>query len=421
MRAPVLMLILIFLITLSGCSTKKSLPIEELPSNDNELHPKEVSPSSFEIEQIMKLASKGMVIDSPFNVFESSIQQVKSSWGEPEQIDEVAGGSYATYKERNTVFGFNPEGEIYDLRSYNENLRELTMEKVEHELGQPKDMRKNNQESIYVYELQNNTELKFIISSNTKRVDHISIYNPARIKTQQYVLDIKGNSNQLTDKAWRSMQNWRVQIKKFTTEHNNVYLNGPNKKMVALTFDDGPDETITPAIIDVLNDYNVKGNFFFLGSNVKLHPEVVKKAYESGHLVLSHSFNHVELTRLGKGEVEKEIKGAGEEIQSVIGKMPAILRTPYGDTNDQVVNVSKEQGYSIVLWSIDTLDWSQKDATNIVKNVVGNVRNGDIILMHSDSDKMETEKALPLIIEALEKMNYEIVDLETLLNIKAYQ
>ncbi|MBS4201873.1 DUF4309 domain-containing protein [Bacillus sp. FJAT-49732] len=421
MRTPIMLLIIILFTILSGCSAKKSLPNEELPSNSNEVHPKEVSLSSFEIEQIMKLASNGMVIDSPFSIFESSIQQVKSSWGEPDQIDEVAGGSYATYKERNTVFGFNQYGEIYDVRSYNKNLQELKMEKIKHELGQPKDIRENNQESIYVYEMKNKTELKFIFSNDLKSVDHISIYNPGRFETKQYTLDIKGNSNQLSVKAWESMKNWREEIKQFSVEHPSVYVNGPNKKMVALTFDDGPDEKITPAIINILNDYNVKGNFFFLGSNVKLHPEVVKQAFESGHLVLSHSFNHVELSKLGKSEVEKEVKRAGEEIQSVIGKMPAILRTPYGDTNDQVVNVSKEQGYSIVLWSIDTLDWSQKDATNIVKNVVDNVRNGDIILMHSDSDKMETEKALPLMIESLEKMNFEIVELETLLNIKAYQ
>ncbi|MBW8351094.1 DUF4309 domain-containing protein [Bacillus sp. IITD106] len=415
------MVILILFTMFSGCSPKKSLPIKDLPSNNNELHPKEVAPSSLAIDQIMKLANNGMVIDSPFTVFESTIQQVKSDWGEPNQIDEVAGGSYATYSKKQTVFGFNQDGEIYDIRSYSPNLHELTMEKVEDELGRPKDIRSNDQESIYVYELKKQIELKLIFPNKTKSVDHISIYNPARAKAEPYVLDIKGNSNQLSEKAWNSMKNWRAQIKQFSIRQPTVYLNGPNKKRVALTFDDGPDERITPAIIDVLNDYNVKGNFFFLGSNVKLHPEVVRKAYESGHLILSHSFNHVELTKLGKREVESEIKGAGEEIQSVIGKMPAILRTPYGDTNDQVVAVSNEQGYSIVLWSIDTLDWSQRESTNIVKNVMDNVRNGDIILMHSDSDKMETEKALPLIIEGLEKKNFEIVNLEELLNIKAYQ
>jgi peptidoglycan/xylan/chitin deacetylase (PgdA/CDA1 family) len=129
----------------------------------------------------------------------------------------------------------------------------------------------------------------------------------------------------------------------------------------------------------------------------------------------------VELTKLGKEDIRTEIDKAGKTIKSVIGKEPAIIRTPYGDTDAQVASVSKQEGYSIVLWSIDTLDWSQKDSTNIVKNVVDNIRNGDIILMHSDSDKSETKKALPLLIEELQKRNFEIVDLETMLNVKAYK
>lgn len=151
------------------------------------------------------------------------------------------------------------------------------------------------------------------------------------------------------------------------------------------------------------------------------HPEVVKKAFTQGNLVLSHSFNHVELTKLNNEAVRKEIDNAGQAIKSVIGKEPAILRTPYGDTNAQVAEVSSQAGYSIVLWSIDTLDWSQKDAKNIVANVMENVRNGDIILMHSDTDKIETKKALPMIIQELQKRNFEIVSLDDLLNIKAYQ
>lgn len=236
-----------------------------------------------------------------------------------------------------------------------------------------------------------------------------------------YILDIKGKSNKLSEPAWASMQKWRKDIVLFSKNQDNVYINGPDVKKVALSFDDGPDEVITPAIIDILAAYHVKGNFFFIGSKVKEHPDVVMDAFNNGNLVLSHSYNHVELTKLGKEAIRLEINQAGKAIKSVIGKEPGILRTPYGDTNAQVAEVSKQEGYSIVLWSIDTLDWSQKDSTNIVRNVIDNLRNGDIILMHSDSDKITTKSALPLLIEELQKRKVEIVDLETLLNVKAYQ
>jgi peptidoglycan/xylan/chitin deacetylase (PgdA/CDA1 family) len=148
---------------------------------------------------------------------------------------------------------------------------------------------------------------------------------------------------------------------------------------------------------------------------------VVKNAFNNGNLVLSHSFNHVELTKLGNEAIRLEIDRAGKAIKSVIGKEPAILRTPYGDTNEKVAEIAKQEDYSIVLWSIDTLDWSQMESKNIVNNVIDNLRNGDIILMHSDSDKSATKQALPILIEELQKRNVQIVDLETLLHVKAYQ
>ncbi|MBS4179072.1 polysaccharide deacetylase family protein [Lederbergia citrea] len=415
-----LLLMFSLLMIMTACVSQKSLPIEKLPSKKNDLHPKDKEPISFILDRMMEKAREGMIIDSSFNVMDSSFQQVKTKWGKPDQIDQVAGGSYATYYEKNVVLGFNADGEIYDLRSSKE-LKDITSKTVEQYLGPPDEIREYNNERIYVYGLKQNIELKMIIPNATKFVDHISVYNPQRAIAEEYTLDIKGKSNQLSNQAWNSMQNWRKQISLFSKEHGNVYLNGPNKKMVALTFDDGPDDTITPAIIDILDDYNVKGNFFFLGSKVKLNPQVVKNAYNKGNLILSHSYNHLELTKLSKEDIQTEIESTEKAIQSVIGKKTAILRTPYGDTDEKVVTVTQKQGYSIVLWSIDTLDWSQKEAGHIVNNVVENVRNGDIILMHSDSDKIETAKALPLIIESLQKMNYEIVDLETLLNVKAYQ
>lgn len=97
------------------------------------------------------------------------------------------------------------------------------------------------------------------------------------------------------------------------------------------------------------------------------------------------------------------------------------MRSPYGDTDEKVVAAATETGHKIVLWSIDTLDWSQRESDNIVHNVIDNIRNGDIILMHSTSRTNETAKAVPIMIEELQKRNYDIVDLETLLNVQAYQ
>jgi peptidoglycan-N-acetylglucosamine deacetylase len=236
-----------------------------------------------------------------------------------------------------------------------------------------------------------------------------------------YLLDIKGKSNQLSAVAWERMLEWREQIVNFSKGHDNVFVNGPNKKMVALTFDDGPDSAITSKVIDILEEYDVVGNFFFVGNHVKKYPEVVMKAFENGHLILNHSYSHIDLAQIGDEELQSEIEKTDAAIQSIIRKKPAMIRPPYGETDNQVVAITKEAGHTIVLWSIDTLDWSQKEASNIVKNVVDNVRNGDIILMHTTPEQSETQKALPIIIEELQSRNFEIVGLDTLLDVEPYK
>ncbi len=237
----------------------------------------------------------------------------------------------------------------------------------------------------------------------------------------EYFLEIKGESPYLEKKTVTSMQKWREEIIEFSKTQENVYINGPNKKQVALTFDDGPDSTVTSAVIGVLDQYGVKGNFFFLGSEAEKHPEVVKEAYENGHLVLSHSYHHVQLDQLSEPEIRNEMERAGTAIEEIIGQEPALLRTPYGSTNELVAEVAKENNVSIILWSIDSLDWAQRSTDVISSNVLSNIRNGDIILMHTDADEYDTYEVLPSIIEELQEQGYEIVDLEALLGLPAYQ
>jgi peptidoglycan-N-acetylglucosamine deacetylase len=208
---------------------------------------------------------------------------------------------------------------------------------------------------------------------------------------------------------------------KFQENKANVYLNGRNEKKISLTFDDGPDDSITPRIIEILQQYKVKGNFFFIGSEAEKHPQVVKNAYKNGNLVLSHSYHHVDLSVLDKEQQLEEITRAGSALQSLIGKEPAMIRPPYGETNETLMKNAELKGYSIIIWSIDTLDWSQMEADNIIRNVTNHLRNGDIILMHSDSEKTETAKALPKIIEAIQERDFQIVGLDELLGIEAYQ
>ncbi len=418
------MLALAFITILSACHYKKALLIGQVHQKESAIQPKEMLSVQEVLNELINLSQKGMTFGSPFNVEKSSIKQVKAEWGEADRTDKAGKGFYAVYHEKKIDIGYNSNGGVFDIRLYSKVLNEITLDMIEAEIGRAPDLvREYNGENIYIYKIDQGLELKFIFSYSSEGVHHISIFNPQRTDTenQAYILEIKGRSKHLDPDAWENMQKWRRDIAEFKKKYGHIYLNGPNRKMVSLTFDDGPDERVTPAIIDILEQYQVKANFFFLGSEVIKHPEVVQKAYLNGNLILSHSYHHVDLTQLGEADIKDELEKAGKAIQSVIGKEPVIFRPPYGETNGKLAGIAEEEGLAIVLWSIDTLDWSQKEAENILKNVEDHVRNGDIILMHSDFEKTETQKALPLIIDTLQDKNIEIVDLETLLQIKAYQ
>lgn len=242
-------------------------------------------------------------------------------------------------------------------------------------------------------------------------------------KDDYYPLKILGVSNKLSQSQNDSMNNWRkriVEISKSNSE--SVYIDGrTDEKLVALTFDDGPDAKVTPQVLKVLKENNIKASFFFIGERVKVYPSVVKQTFDDGNLVLSHSYTHPQFTKLAESEIKQEIISTENEISKVINKKPAIIRPPYGDTNDLVISMCNAMQYKIVIWSIDTMDWAVDSEDNIVKNVVDNIRTGDIILMHSNEDKTKDVKALSTIITQLKEKGYRFETLDEMLKIKAYK
>lgn len=237
------------------------------------------------------------------------------------------------------------------------------------------------------------------------------------------VLPILGVSEYLTDEQVKNMSEWREMAVKLAEQYpEQVYCSGPvDRKMVCLTFDDGPDAEITPQVLDTLKDYDVKANFFFKGNRVKKYRSVVSRAFNEGHLVLSHAYSHQELDKMSFYDIDREIMAAEEAITGVTDRKPTLIRPPFGAVNEDVIMEAAKYGSKLILWSIDTLDWSHKDRYHIARNVLDNVRSGDIILMHSDEDKGETVAALPIIIEGLQKAGYQVVTLDQMLGIDAYR
>jgi peptidoglycan-N-acetylglucosamine deacetylase len=192
-------------------------------------------------------------------------------------------------------------------------------------------------------------------------------------------------------------------------------------KSVALTFDDGPDAELTPKLLDVLKEQDVKASFFLLGNRIDSAPEVVKRAYSEGHLILSHTYSHPQLDKTSDEDIKKEMQQTEDKIYSLIGKRPALMRPPFGLVNQNVINIMKSMDYKVVAWSLDSLDWQSMNKDKIIERVMNNVNYNDVILTHMDGGKQPTLDAVPELIKQLKAKGYKFETLDTMFQVPAYK
>ena len=153
---------------------------------------------------------------------------------------------------------------------------------------------------------------------------------------------------------------------------------------VMLTFDDGPHSKLTPKLLDLLKQEKIKAMFFVLGINVASNNniEIVKRAYEEGHIIGNHTYFHRNLRSLTDFEIKSEILNTEEFIKEFM-PIPKPFRSPYGATNSRINKIVQDLGYVNVLWNVDTLDWKEK-GTNWVENIISQIddREYNVVLMH---------------------------------------
>lgn len=181
-----------------------------------------------------------------------------------------------------------------------------------------------------------------------------------------------------------------------------------SKKMIALTFDDGPNYN-TSKIIDVLNKYDIKATFFVLGSRAINNKDILKKMVDSGMEIGNHTYNHLLLTKYDENKIRSEIEDTSEVIYNATKKRPKLLRPSYGSVNNKIKKVAN---MPIIIWDIDTLDWKYHNSKRITSRVVNKVRDGDIILMHDIYSA--SLNALSNIIPILQDNGYEFVTIDEL-------
>ena len=186
----------------------------------------------------------------------------------------------------------------------------------------------------------------------------------------------------------------------------------PNKKMIAITLDDGPHKSNTLRTVELFEKYNGRATFLMLGKNVKQYPEVVKTVYEHGFEIGSHSWDHPDLRKLDANGIEKQIVDTQNEIFRITGYEPEIIRPPYGAVNETAKQVIANNGMKIALWNVDTEDWKVKNAQKIKETIVNKAFDGAVILIHDIHTF--TIDGLEMALEELNRNGYQFVTLETL-------
>lgn len=184
------------------------------------------------------------------------------------------------------------------------------------------------------------------------------------------------------------------------------------RPVVALTFDDGPNASSTPILLDGLKERKVRATFFLIGENIEKgeNEKIVKRMYEEGHLIGNHTYTHCNLAKLETGEAKKELEQTDTAIEKITGKQPAFARAPYGE-----LPVDSEQDLSrmYIGWTVDPLDWMTEDAGAVVKTVVEEINPGDVILLH-DCYPSSVQAAIR-IVDLLQGKGYEFVTVDHLI------
>lgn len=215
------------------------------------------------------------------------------------------------------------------------------------------------------------------------------------------------------------------QYEKFPLPYVVARIGTKNKKQIALTFDDGPDEKYTPQVLDILKNSDAKATFFLIGSKIMKYPGIAERILREGGEVGNHTFTHPNTTYLGEKNLEIELSAFQRALESVSGKHTVLFRPPYGEDVEpekteelKSILTTSRLGYLTVAMHIDPRDWQTSDAEMIVQKTIeaAEAGKGNIVLLHDGGgDRNLTLEALPGIIAELKNRGFEFVTVSELI------
>jgi len=208
-------------------------------------------------------------------------------------------------------------------------------------------------------------------------------------------------------------------VPKISTDPRVIYGIKNASKKVALTFDDGPHPILTPKILAILNEYDVKATFFVIGQNVTYYPKPLEQILAQGCEIGSHTYHHGNLGKMDTRQIYDELIQTEQALCEWYDYTVTSFRPPEGHLSEAVLSVADQMQYRTILWSIDTEDWAHTPPEQIAQRVLNQIGDGDIILMHDfighDSPTCE---ALRIFIPQLLEQGYEFVTVRELIGTK---
>ncbi len=184
----------------------------------------------------------------------------------------------------------------------------------------------------------------------------------------------------------------------------------PTRPVIALTFDDGPNDYYTLEILDILYENKSVATFFINGKNVNGNEDVLRKIVFEGNEIANHTYDHADLTGLKRDKIKKQIEQTQEKVNEVLGDYKLLyVRPPYGSYDQSVLQAID---FPIALWTLDSGDWETTDSEAICELVVNSAENLDVIIMHDTSDY--TVDAVKIIIPELKEKGFQFVTLTEL-------
>jgi len=218
--------------------------------------------------------------------------------------------------------------------------------------------------------------------------------------------------------AWYFLENPKNQT--FGNTITGVFV---HQKVVALTFDDGPNPPYTDQIVDYLHAAHVPATFFVVGRAVEQYPDVVRKEVRYGNALGNHSWDHAHMVLERSQHIAREIEQTDDVIYRITGIHTRLFRPPFGARDYAVINTARRMGYQVIMWSVPLpRDWERPPPTVIRDRVLRYVKDGDIIVLHDGNrgkggNRENTVEATKLIVEALRARGYRFVTVPQLLHV----